>query len=58
VEPAIRELLVRSKAMLNGIAVVAMGMHGYDGPGAMAITLAVPVLAVLILVGVYGRKKR
>jgi hypothetical protein len=41
--------------MLIGVAV---GMHGYDGPGAMAITIAVPVLLVLILVGVYGRKKR
>ena len=44
--------------MLNGVTVVAVGMHGYDGPGAMAITLGVPVVLVLILVGVYGRRKR
>ena len=41
--------------MLTGIAV---GMHGYNGPGAMVITLGVPALVVLILVGVYGRRKR
>ena len=36
----------------------AVGMHGYNGTGASVITLAVPVLIVLILVGVYGRRKR
>jgi hypothetical protein len=41
--------------MLMGLAV---GMHGYSGPGAIEITLGVPVLIVLILVGVYGRRKR
>jgi len=44
--------------MLIGVAVVAVGMHGYNGPGAMVITLAVPALIVLILVTVYGRRKR
>jgi hypothetical protein len=44
--------------MLIGVPVIAVGMHGYNGPGAMAVTIAVPVLLVLILVGVYGRKKR
>jgi hypothetical protein len=41
--------------MLIGVAV---GMHGYNGPGALVITIAVPVLIVLILVGVYGRRRR
>jgi len=41
-----------------GAAVVAVGMHGYNGPGAIVITLGVPVLLVLILVGVYGRRSR
>jgi len=44
--------------MQIGAAVVAVGMHGYSGPGAMVITLGVPVLLVLILVGVYGRRSR
>jgi hypothetical protein len=43
--------------MLIGAAVAAMG-HGYNGPGAMVITIAVPVLLVLILAAVYGRKRR
>jgi hypothetical protein len=47
--------LGRSEVMLIGIAA---GMHGYDGPGATAITIAVPALIVLILVAVYGRRKR
>jgi len=44
--------------MLIAAAVVAVGMHGYNGPGAIVITLGVPVLLVLILVGVYGRRNR
>ncbi len=44
--------------MLIGVTVLAVGMHGYNGPGALAITIAVPVIIVLILVAVYGRKKR
>jgi hypothetical protein len=42
--------------MLIGVAVVAVGMHDYTGPGASAITLGIVGLNVLILVGVYGRK--
>ncbi len=37
---------------------VAAGVHGYNGPGAMVITVAVPVLIVLILVAMYGRRRR
>lgn len=37
---------------------VAAGMYGYDGPGAMVVTIAVPVLIVLILIAMYGRRKR
>jgi hypothetical protein len=40
--------------MLIGVTVVAVGMHGYGGPGAIETTIAVPVLLVLILVAVYG----
>jgi hypothetical protein len=44
--------------MLIGVAVVAVGMHDYNGPYASAITLGIVALIVLILIGVYGRKKR
>jgi hypothetical protein len=41
-----------------GAAVVAVGMHGYTGPGASAITLGIIALIVLILVAVYRPRKR
>ena len=41
--------------MLIGVAV---GIHGYTGPGGSAITLGIIVLIVLILVGVFARGKR
>ena len=41
--------------MLIGVAV---GMRGYNGPGALVITLGVPVPLVLILLAVYGRRNR
>lgn len=44
--------------MLIGVAVIAVGMHNYNGPYASAITLGIIALIVLILVGVYGRKTR
>jgi len=44
--------------MLIGVAVVAVGMHDYNGPEASAITLGIVVLIVLILVGVYARRNR
>ena len=44
--------------MLIGVAVVAAGMHDYNGPDASAITLGIVVLIVLILVGVYARRNR
>jgi cytochrome c oxidase subunit IV len=44
--------------MLTGVVVLAVGMHGYNGPGALGITIAIPVILVLILVAMYGRKKR
>jgi hypothetical protein len=44
--------------MLIGVAVVAVGMHDYNGPDASAITLGIIALIVLILIGVYGRKNR
>lgn len=42
--------------MLIGVAVVAVGMHDYNGPFASAITLGIVALIVLILIGVYRRK--
>jgi hypothetical protein len=42
----------------TGVAVVAVGMHDYNGPDASAITLGIIALIVLILIGVYGRKNR
>jgi len=44
--------------MLIGTAVVAGGMHDYNGPDASAITLGIVALIVLILIGVYGRRNR
>jgi len=44
--------------MLIGVAVVAVGMHDYNGPYASAITVGITALIVLILVGVYARKNR
>ena len=57
-DPAIRQLLGRSKAMLIGDTVVAVRMHDYNGPYASAITLGIIALIVLILVGVYARRNR
>jgi hypothetical protein len=58
VDPAIRYLLGRSTVMLIGVAVVAVGMHDYNGPDASVITFGIVALIVLILAGVYGRRNR
>jgi hypothetical protein len=44
--------------MLIGVAVVAVGMHDYNGHYASAITLGSIALIVLILIGVYGLKNQ
>jgi len=44
--------------MLIGVAVVAVGMHDYNGPDASVITFGIVALIVLILAGVYGRRNR
>jgi hypothetical protein len=44
--------------MLIAVAVVAVGMHDYNGPFASATTLGIIALIVLILIGVYGWKSR
>lgn len=45
--------------MLIGATIVAVGIHGYNGPGASVITIGIIALIVLILVAVYRpRRKR
>lgn len=44
--------------MLASIASNAAGMHDYNGPGAVAILFVAVALMAVILIAVYGRRKR
>lgn len=52
---ALEPLLGWSTVMLIGVAV---GIHGYDGPGASVFVFGTVALIVLILVAVYRPRKR